>query len=181
MKISKKVLVISASPRKNGNSSRLAEEFAKGANEVGNEVEIISLCEKTIGFCRGCLACQSTQKCVIQDDAVIIVEKMKEAEVIVFATPIYFYEMSGQLKTLLDRSNPLYPSDYAFRDIYMLTSAAEDEEMVPEKAESGLEGWIDCFEKSHLAGCVFAGGVDMIGAIEGHPSLQKAYELGKNV
>lgn len=53
--------------------------------------------------------------------------------------------------------------------------------MVPEKAESGLEGWIDCFEKSHLAGCVFAGGVDTIGAIEGHPSLQKAYALGKNV
>lgn len=181
MKMSKRVLIIGASPRKNGNSNRLAEEFARGAVDAGNEAEVIYLYDKQIGFCRGCLVCQNTQKCMIQDDAALIAEKMKEAEVIAFATPIYFYEMNGQLKTLLDRSNPLYPSDYAFRDIYMLTSAADDEEAVPQKAESGLEGWIDCFEKARLAGCVFAGGVDVIGAIEGHPSLQKAYEMGKNV
>lgn len=181
MKRSKKVLVIGASPRKNGNSNRLAQEFARGAADAGNETEILYLYDKQIGFCRGCLACQNMQKCVIQDDAVMITEKMKEAEIIVFATPIYFYEMNGQLKTLLDRSNPLYPSEYAFRDIYMLTSAADDEEAVPKKAESGLEGWIDCFERASLAGCVFAGGVDVMGAIEGHPALQKAYEMGKNV
>lgn len=181
MKMSKKVLVIGASPRKNGNSNRLAEEFARGAVDAGNETEVIYLYDKQIGFCRGCLVCQNTQKCVIQDDAALIAEKMKEAEVIAFATPIYFYEMNGQLKTLLDRSNPLYPLDYAFRDIYMLTSAADDEAGVPEKAENGLQGWIDCFEKARLSGCVFAGGVDVMGAIEGHPSLQKAYEMGKDV
>lgn len=181
MKKNKKVLVIGASPRKNGNSNKLAEEFARGAADAGNETEIIYLYDKQIGFCKGCLACQNTQKCVIQDDVSLIAEKMKEAEVIAFATPIYFYEMNGQLKTLLDRSNPLYPSDYAFRDIYMLTSAADEEEAAPQKAENGLTGWIDCFEKARFAGTVFAGGVDGVGAIEGHPSLQKAYEMGKNV
>lgn len=181
MKNGKKVFIIGASPRKNGNSNRLAEEFLRGAADAGNEAEIVYLYDKQIGFCRGCLVCQNTQKCVIQDDAVRIAEKMKEAEVIAFATPIYFYEMNGQLKTLLDRSNPLYPSEYAFRDIYMLTSAADDEETVPEKAENGLKGWVDCFERARLAGSVFAGGVDVMGAIEGHPSLQEAYELGKNV
>lgn len=179
--MSKKVLIIGASPRKSGNSNRLAKEFARGAEAAGNETEVIYLYDKNIGFCRGCLVCQNTQKCVIHDDANIIAGKMKEAEVIAFASPVYFYEMNGQLKTLLDRSNPLYPSDYAFRDIYMLTSAAEDEESVPEKAVSGLEGWIKCFEKARLAGCVFAGGADAIGSIEGHPSLQKAYEMGKNI
>lgn len=139
MKKNKKVLVIGASPRKNGNSNKLAEEFARGAADAGNETEIIYLYDKQIGFCKGCLACQNTQKCVIQDDVSLIAEKMKEAEVIAFATPIYFYEMNGQLKTLLDRSNPLYPSDYAFRDIYMLTSAADEEEAAPQKAENGLD------------------------------------------
>ena len=113
----KNILILSTSPRKNGNSEMLAREFARGAEQAGHNVELISLHDKTIGFCKGCLACQKTQRCVIHDDADAIVRKMKDAEVIAFATPIYFYEMCGQMKTLLDRSNPLFPSDYAFRDI----------------------------------------------------------------
>ena len=104
----KNILILSTSPRKNGNSEMLAREFARGAEEAGHNVELLSLHDKTIGFCKGCLACQKTQRCVIHDDADAIVRKMKDAEVIAFATPIYFYEMCGQMKTLLDRSNPLF-------------------------------------------------------------------------
>lgn len=111
----KNILILSTSPRKNGNSEMLAREFARGAEQAGHNVELISLHDKTIGFCKGCLACQKTQRCVIHDDADAIVRKMKDAEVIAFATPIYFYEMCGQMKTLLDRSNPLFPSDYALQ------------------------------------------------------------------
>lgn len=82
------------------------------------------------------------------------------------------------MKTLLDRANSLYPADYAFRDIYLLSAAAEDEPDVDEGAVHGLKGWIACYEKARLAGTVFAGGVDAQGAIKGHPSLQKAYDLG---
>ena len=117
----------------------------------------------------------------IQDNTAQIVEKMAQADVIVFATPIYYYEMSGQMKTLLDRANPLFPSDYSFRRIYLLTTAAEDEESVPEKAVSGLKGWIDCFEKAALAGTVFAGGVTGAGEIEGHPALKTAYDMGASI
>lgn len=177
----KKVLIISTSPRKKGNSARLAEEFRKGAVEAGNEVELISLHDKKIGFCQGCFACLETHRCVIHDDADIIRDKMMHADVIVFATPIYYYEMSGQMKTMLDRGNPLYSADYAFRDIYMLSTAAEDEESVPERAVSGLEGWIACFEKARLAGTLFCGGVNDIGDISGNPKLQKAYDMGKSV
>ena len=166
----KNVLIISSSLRRGSNSEALAEEFARGAADAGNNVELISLREKDIRFCRGCLACQKTQKCVIADDSQTIVAKMRDADVIAFATPIYYYEMSGQLKTLLDRANPLYTSDYCFRDIYMLTSAAEDEQTTPERAVMGLTGWIDCFEKSHLAGTVFAGGVNAPEEIKGHPT-----------
>lgn len=175
------VLVISTSLRPTSNSDALAREFARGAVVAGHSVEVVSLRGKKIEFCRGCLACQKTQKCVIKDDAPDIVAKMHNADVIAFATPIYYYEMCGQMKTLLDRANPLYPSDYKFRNIYLLTTAAEDEPQVPQRAVSGLTGWIDCFERTRLAGTVFAGGVNDMGEIEGHKALSEAYELGKTV
>ena len=118
---------------------------------------------------------------MIKDDAPDIVAKMHDADVIAFATPIYYYEMCGQLKTLLDRANPLYPSDYKFSSIYVLTTAAEDEAFVPERAVAGLTGWIDCFERARLAGTVFAGGVNEMGEIEGHKALGEAYEMGKSI
>ena len=103
---------------------------------------------------------------------------INSADVIVFATPIYYYEMSGQLKTLLDRANALFPSDYAFRDIYLLASATEDEPDTDERAIHGLEGWIACYEKCRLAGTVFAGGVTEPGAVAGHPALETARAMG---
>ena len=179
--MSKKVLIINTSLRSRSNSEMLADAFAKGAREAGNTVEIVSLKDKSIAFCKGCLACQKTGKCVIPDDALVITEQMKNADVIVWATPIYYYEMSGQMKTMIDRANSLYPSDYAFRDIYLLTTAAEAEDGVDEGAIHGLQGWIACYEKAQLKGTVFAGGVDEAGAIDGHPALQRAYETGKSI
>ena len=175
-----KVLVISTSLRAKSNSDILAERLMAGARDAGHEVEEISLKGKELKFCIGCLSCQKTQKCVLNDDAVWIAEKVKNADTLVFVTPIYYYEMSGQMKTLLDRLNPLYPSDYRFRKIYMLMTAAEDEDYVSEKAVSGLQGWIDCFEKAELAGTLFCGGIDAPGAASGRKDAQeKAYEFGK--
>ena len=179
--MSRKVLVISTSPRKGGNSDTLADAFARGAREAGNSVEKVTLYDKTIGFCKGCLTCQSTCRCVIHDDADAIARKMLTADVIAFATPIYYYGMCSQLKTMLDRSNPLFSADYAFRDIYLLAAAAEEDEHTVDGAVTGLQGWIDCFEKTRLAGTAFAGGVTAVGEIQGHPALKKAYEMGKNV
>ena len=176
----KKVLIVSTSPRAHSNSEALAEAIAEGAREAGHEVEIVSLRDKTINFCRGCFACQKTQKCVIDDDASRICHKALTADVLVFASPIYYYEMSGQLKTMLDRLNPLYPSDYAFTDVYFLCSAAEEEDHVPERAIRGVEGWVECFERAHLAGTVFMGGVTVPGERPHHPALQEARELGRN-
>lgn len=179
--MSKKILIVSTSPRKGGNSDALAEAFAHGAREAGHEVEKICLHDKTIGFCTGCLCCQKTQRCVIRDDADTIAQKMRTADVIVFATPIYYYEMCGQMKTMLDRSNPLYSTGYAFRDIYLLAAAAEQEESAMDGAIKGLGGWIACFEKARLAGTIFGGGADAVGAIRGNPALEKAFEMGRAV
>ena len=179
--MSKKILVVSTSLRADSNSDLLAEAFMSGAREAGHKVEKGSLKDKTIGFCKGCLACQKTGSCVIGDDAGEIVEKMLHADVLVFATPIYYYEMSGQMKTILDRANPLYTADYAYRDVYLLATAADGDEHAIDGARKGLEGFIACFEKACFAGCVFAGGVDAPGTVKEHGSLEKAREMGMQV
>lgn len=177
----KNVLVISTSLRNRSNSEALADAFIRGAQAAGNTVEKLTLKGKTLAFCKGCLACQSLGRCVIDDDANAIAAKMLRADVIVWATPIYYYEMAGQMKTLIDRCNSLYASDYAFRDVYLLSTAAEDAEGVDAGACKGLQGWIDCFEKARFAGKVFAGGVDEAGTIAGHPALAQAEALGRRV
>lgn len=179
--MSKKILVISTSPRMGGNSETLADEFIRGAKEAGHEAEKICLYDKDIGFCKGCLACQRTEKCIIHDDAAAIVERMRQADVVAFATPVYFYEMSGQMKTLLDRTNPLFPGEYSFRDIYLLATAADEEESSMDGAVRGLEGWISCFELARLTGVVRGTGADKKGEIKGLTEvLEAAYEMGKN-
>ena len=178
--MSKNVLVISTSLRSGSNSDVLAREFARGAREAGHAVEILSLRGKDLRFCNGCMACLKAPRCVIQDDTNAIVEKMGAAEVICFATPVYYYEMSGQMKTLLDRANPLFSADYAFRDIYLLTASAEEEDSASDGPIHGLEGWIACFEKARLAGVVRGGGANDPGEMpEG--KLKAAYELGKRI
>ena len=179
--VMKKVVVISTSIRAGSNSDMLAVQFIEGARSAGNEVEKISLAGKNIQFCKGCLACQKLGRCVISDDVNDIMVKVLEADVVCWATPIYYYEMSGQMKTLIDRMNAMYPKDYRFRDVYLLTTAAENEEETPKRAETGLSGWIDCFEKATLTAHLFCGGVTMPHDIEGNGKLQEAYELGKNV
>ena len=76
--------------------------------------------------------------------------------------------------------NPLYSADYKFRKVYLLTVATEDEAFVPEKAVSGLQGWVDCFAKAELAGALFCGGISDAGEAEGKgEELKEAYEFGK--
>ena len=122
----KKILVISASPRKGGNSDLLCDQFAKGAREAGHEVEKIRLAEKKVGYCTGCYACQKLHKCVQQDDANELVEKMLSADSIVLATPVYFYSMDAQLKALIDRTVSRWDDFGRFKgtEFWLLITAA---------------------------------------------------------
>ena len=172
----KKVVIVSTSLRPGSNSHAMAEQFAEGAKASGNQVELISLRGK---FCIGCLSCQKTGACVFKDDVPAIMDSVLNADVVCWATPIYYYEMSGQMKTLIDRMNAMYPKDYRFRDSYLLTTAAENEEFVPKRAEGGLTGWIDCYGKSTIKGHIFCGGVNDPNDIAGNAKLQEAYEMGK--
>ena len=177
----KKVIVISTSLRPGSNSHALAEQFAEGAKAAGHQVELVTLRGKEIRFCVGCLSCQKTGACIFKDDVPAIMDRVLEADVVCWATPIYYYEMSGQMKTLIDRMNAMYPKDYRFRDVYLLTTAAEDDAKVPERAESGLQGWVDCFGKSKLKGHLFCGGVGGPDEMAGNAKLREAYGMGRMV
>ena len=179
--MNKKVLIISSSPRKGGNSETLAAAFAKGAQAAGNQVETVYLREKQYGFCKGCFACLKLGHCVIRDDAVEIAARMHDADALVFVTPVYYYSVSGQLKTMLDRANPLYDTDYAFTKAYLLATAAEDEPETVEGTVKAVQGWVYCFPRCELADTVFAGGVNEVGDIDGHPALERAYQVGKGI
>ena len=178
----KRILIISTSLRKNSNSYLLAAEFARGAGAAWHEVTQISLIGQKIAFCRGCLACQATKRCVIEDDAVSIAQQVKQADVLVFATPIYYYEMCGQMKTLLDRCNPIFGSEYAFRDVYLIAAAADGAQSAMDGAVQGIQGWIECFEHARLAGVIRGTGLTNSGEVSSQGAILKtAYELGQTV
>ena len=180
--MSKKVLILSSSLRGGSNSEILARECFRGAEEAGLDVSFVSLKGLNIRYCIGCLACQKTGRCVQADDTAAILEKVREAEAVVFATPVYYYGLSGQLKTLMDRLNPLYGTDYKFRDIYLIATAADTAKDTFDKTLTGLQGWVDCFEKASLRSCVLGKGLEKPNEAKGREDLMKqAFELGKNL
>lgn len=178
----KNVLIITTSFRGGSNSDILAGECMKGARDAGHHTELISLRKKNIKYCIGCLMCHKIGKCVLKDDVEPMMKKVREAQVLVFATPIYYYEMCGQMKTFLDRMNPLYESDYNFRQVYMIATAAEEGQSVFEKAYQGLQGWVDCFPKAKLCGLVAGGGIPGPEQAQDHKAvMEEAYMLGRNL
>lgn len=180
--MSKKVLIISSSMRKDGNSETLAKEFEKGVKETDNKVEMIYLRDYEINFCRGCMACLKTKKCAIKDNTTEVMEKVRTADVLVFATPIYYYAVCGQLKTFLDRMNPIYSAGHNFKEVYLLATAADENNSAMDGAIKDIEGWISCFDGVKLAGVVKGTNSDSVGDILKHTDkLQEAYDMGKNI
>lgn len=176
----KKIAIISSTPRKNGNSEILAEEFARGASEVG-QVKTFYVRDIKPEFCRGCLACQKTAKCVIGDGMNEVCDEISKSDVLVFATPIYYYSVSGQMKTFLDRLNPLFTRKNSFGDVYLLASAAEGDASPMDGAIVALEGWISCFDGARLAGVVRGTGLTGVGEAKNSVFAKEAYEMGKKV
>ncbi len=177
--MSKKVLIISASPRKGGNSDLLCEQFLKGAKEAGHDVEKILLREQKINYCLGCGVCNSTHSCVQKDGMKDLLEKMVNADVIAFATPVYFYTMDGQLKTFIDRCVPRY-TEISNKDFYFILSAADTEKGNLKPAIEGLRGFTrDCLEGTKEKGIIYGVGAWQAGDIKKTPAYKEAYEMGK--
>ena len=178
--MAKKILVLSGSFRKHGNSDLLCDEFVRGATESGNDVEKIFINDRKINFCRGCGVCNTTHKCVQKDDMEEILNKMVAADVIVMATPGYFYTMNGQMKTLIDRTVPRY-EEISGKDFYFIVAAADGNKANMQKTIEGFRGFTDdCLPGAKEKGIVYGVGAWQIGDIKGSPAMKEAYEMGKN-
>lgn len=173
----KKVLILSSSPRRGGNSDTLCDEFLRGA-AAGHRAEKIFLRDKTIRYCTGCGTCSLPGKsCPQRDDAGEIIRKMSEADVIVMATPVYFYTMSAQMKTLIDRCCGLY-TQMTDKEFYFIVTAAENDREKMLRTIDTFQGFLDCLERPVVKGTVFGLGVWHTGEIKDHPALGEAYAAG---
>ena len=195
--MAKNILVISTSLRENSNTDILADEFIKGAKEVGHNVEKISLKNKKINFCIGCDTCQTNGKCVFKDDASEIVSKMHEADILVFAAPVYFGGVSGIFQTLMDRTYSMFPckgnrqQNHKFKEVYLLTASAEDgntayTDLVVAKVKNWVKHfngtYMHCENKAEFKGVVHGLGCWDAGEIRKKPNiLKEAYEMGKSI
>jgi multimeric flavodoxin WrbA len=179
--MSKKVLILSGSPRKGGNSDTLCDQFMQGAKDGGNdEVEKIFLRDKKINYCIACYACRDTGKCVQQDDMAEILEKMIAADVIVMASPVYFYTLDAQMKTLMDRTVARY-KEITNKEMYFIITAADTSIPMMQRTIECFRGFADCLDGVREKGIIYGVGAWNVGDIKGTKAVQEAYEMGKNV
>lgn len=173
----KQVLVLSSSPRNGGNSDLLCDEFIKGASEAGHHVEKINLNDKDINF----LSVTDYKKAdSIADDAPEIVEKMIASDVIVMATPTFFYAMSGQMKTMIDRTYMRH-KEISDKDFYFIISAADTirEHLQPVVQE--FRGFLHALDRPVERGVIYGTGAWEKASIKESPAMKEAYEMGKSI
>jgi multimeric flavodoxin WrbA len=179
--MSKKVLVLSASPRKGGNSDLLCDQFVKGAQEAGAQAEKIFLGDQEINYCTGCGRCSNRSAgCSQKDDMGAILEKMIAAQVIVMATPVYFYTMSGQMKTLIDRTCARY-TEITGKEFYFIVAAADTNQENMERTLEEFRGFTACLEGPQEKGIIYGTGAWKKGEIKGSPAMKQAHDLGRSV
>ncbi len=176
----KKVLIVSSSPRQGGNSDLLCDQFLAGAKAAGHDVEKVALREHKINYCTGCGVCNTTHKCVLKDDMAPLLDKLVKADIIVFATPVYFYSMDGQLKTFIDRTVPRY-TEIKNKDFYFIMTAADTSRENMNRTLEALRGFTeDCLDGAKEKGIIYGVGAWQKGEVKDTPAWQKAYEAGKN-
>ncbi len=180
----KKIVILNGSPRKKGNTSALAAEFARGAGEAGHTVTEFFLDSMDIHGCKGCFGGHSSRECpcVQKDDMMQIYPAVRECDVVVLATPLYYWNMSGQLRTAVDRLFALEEGDGNLLRGHDRSSA-----LLMAAEGHGFEDVLTYYDHlmEHLQwknlGHVLAGGNMSVGDIEGKPELEQAYELGKSI
>lgn len=179
--MSKKVLILSGSPRKGGNSDLLCDEFMRGAQKNGNSVEKIFIRDKKIGYCTACYYCRDTGKgCAIKDDMAEILDKMLYADVIVMASPVYFYSIDAQMKTVIDRTVAKW-RDIKNKEFYYIMTAAEEGATVMDCTLECFRGLAACLDGSREKGVIYGKGVYEAGAIKDTPIMKEAYQMGLSV
>lgn len=178
--MNKNVLILSGSPRKGGNSDLLCDGFLRGAEEAGNQVEKIFVRSKQVAPCNACYACKKEGICAIQDDMGEILDKMQAADVIVMASPVYFYSIDAQMKAVIDRSVARW-TNIPNKEFYYIMTAAEDTDTVMDCTLECFRGFAACLKGAKEKGVIYGKGVYEAGAIQGLPVMEDAYQMGKRV
>jgi multimeric flavodoxin WrbA len=178
----KKVLVLSASARKGGNSDILSEKFIKGAEEAGHKTEKIYVSDKKISGCAGCFACQKNDSGCIQKDGMDeIYTKMMSADVMVLAAPVYFYTFNAQMKAVLDRTIAPLHGKFHDKTMYLISTGQAPEEKYMTTMIDSFRKYIGYFPNIKEGGIVFGYATSKIGDVKGTPAMEQAYTMGKTV
>lgn len=177
----KKVLILSGSPRKGGNSDILCDEFLRGAQEAGHDVEKIRVAEKKIAPCSGCYYCMAHGgECVHRDDMAPLLQKMIDADVLVLASPVYFYSIDAQLKAVIDRTVARW-LEVRDKEFYYIATMADEPKTSADTTLACFRGYAECVEGAVEKGVVIGSGAYEPGEVRGTPAMAQAYEMGKSV
>lgn len=182
--MAKKIVILNGSPRKNGNTSTLVKAFTEGAESAGHTVTEFFLDSMNINSCKGCSAGHSSRECpcVQRDDMRKIYPVVKECDVVILATPLYYWNMSGQIRTAIDRLFALEEGDGN-----LLRGHNRESALLMAAAGNGFEDVVLYYDHlmEHLGwknlGHVLAGGNCDVGDIVGKPEIQEAYHLGESI
>lgn len=179
--MSKRVLILSGSPRKGGNSDLLCDEFARGAQEAGHDVEKLRVAAKKVAPCSACYYCRSHGgACVYKDDMADILQKMIDADVLVLASPVYFYSIDAQLKAVIDRTVARW-LEVKNKEFYYIVTMADEAHASADTTLACFRGYADCVEGAVEKGVLIGSGVYELGIVKASPAMKQAYEMGKNV
>lgn len=179
--MSKNVLILSGSPRKGGNSDLLCDEFMRGAQEAGHSVEKIRVSEKKISPCSACYYCrQSGGACAHKDDMAEVLQKMIDADVIVLASPVYFYSIDAQLKAVIDRTVARW-LEVENKEFYYIVTMADEELASADTTLACFRGYANCVKGAREMGVVIGSGAYEPGTVKSAPAMERAYEMGKRV
>lgn len=175
----KRIAVIIGSPRHGGNTEKLARAFIRGAERAGNAVDVIFVADYRIGGCIGCNVCYSAPRhlCALDDDMRELYGRLASADIIVIATPIYFYGVSAQLKALIDRLHNPVRGNFAVKKLALLAVCADTIDSVFDSVTAMYSSVLKYFSLED-GGSVKVRGVSAKGDIDGSPLLAEAENLG---
>ena len=180
--MSKNVLILMGSPRKKGNTSILCDEFKRGAEEAGHSVEKIDVAALNIHGCLGCNGCQRNGgTCVQKDDMQDIYQKILAADVVVLASPIYYYTWTAQLKAVIDRTYAMLSTMHN-KTFYMISTCMSPNEDYCQVMLDSFSTYLGCYDETVVeGGYVFGFGTGAAGDVKKTDAMDKAYEMGKNI
>jgi len=179
--MSKNIVVLSGSPRKDGNTERLAAAFIDGAKSAGKNVIVFRTADMKIGGCVGCEHCfEEKGVCVQKDDMPPVLEALKTADALVLVSPIYYFDMTAQLKLAIDRTYALLSVGTSIKKAAFLMTCGDNSEKAAEGAVVTYNS-ICAYSKWENAGIIIAIGLHKPGEIEGRTELEKAKLLGMEI